>query len=156
MKSWIGAMLALFAAFGPAQAAGASSKEGDFYIISRGSTGEFLGSHKIFLRAASGLHQVQYCGQAYWVRPQTVAWSQIEQTNKRFVRIEYNRGLGWRPLCNRPGDQVTVADIGFQMEPRYVLGSSDAGLKRVNRFAAIAESFRGASGGRAARSYHGQ
>jgi len=130
-------------------------RAGDFYMISRADNGAFLGSHKIFREEADGLHEVEYCGQPYWVRDKTVAWSQVEQDNSRSVRVEFNRGKGWRPLCNRPGDQVRLTDIGYDMEPSYVLGSSDSGLRRINRFSAIAESFRAMAGGnKAARSYH--
>lgn len=127
---------------------------GDYYVISRGDRGQFLGSHRLFKETAPSLHKVSYCGETYWVRAKTVAWTQLEEENERTVNVEFNRGKGWLPVCSKPGDQVSLADIGIALPAREMLFTSEAELKRANRFAAIGQSFKvfGKSGPKS--SYH--
>lgn len=116
---------------------------GDFYLISRSGDGEFRGSHKIFHRQADGLRQVTYCEREYWVRPFTVAWTQLEVENERVVRVEFNRGKGWRPICENPEEQVTLKDLGIELDPTDLANDPDALENPVaSRFSAIGEAFR--------------
>jgi hypothetical protein len=116
---------------------------GDFFLISRGSDGEFRGSHKIFHRQANGLRLVTYCTREYWVRPYTVAWTQLEVENERVVRVEFNRRKGWRPICENPEEQVTLKDLGIELDPNDLANDPDALENPVaSRFSAIGEAFR--------------
>jgi hypothetical protein len=127
----------------------------DYYMISRGDDGLFLGSHKIFLRAADGLTQVKYCGRSYWVRPVTVAWTQVEMDNAHEVRVEFNRGKGWRPICERPTDYVTLEDLGVSMDPYIVVRTEGDDLTRVNKWQAVSKSLkRGDTTRRGSTTYH--
>ncbi|WP_209003742.1 hypothetical protein [Labrenzia sp. CE80] len=114
---------------------------GDFYLISRGDDGLFAGSHKIFQRESSGLRRVSYCGRNYWVRPVTVAWTQVEVENRKEVRVEFNMGKGWRPICEKPEKQVTLKDLGVTQDARVVLSTNGQDLDGINRFSAIRDSF---------------
>ncbi len=114
---------------------------GDIYLISRGRDGNFAGSHKVFQRESDGLRSVSYCGRNYWVRPVTVAWTQVEVENRHEVRVEFNFGKGWRPICDHPDRQVTLRDIGVTQDPRVVLHTNGRDLDSVNRFSAIRDSF---------------
>ncbi|WP_417683801.1 hypothetical protein [Roseibium sp.] len=114
---------------------------GDFYLISRGVGGDFIGSHKIYQRRSDGMAKVTYCGREYWVRPVTVAWTEIEVENRNQVRVEFNFGKGWRPICNSPEKQVTLRDLGVTQEARIVLGTNGRDLDATNRFSAIRDSF---------------
>jgi len=115
---------------------------GDFYLISRKPDGEFAGSHKIFHRPSSGLRLVTYCSREYWVRPYTVAWTQLEVENSREVRVEFNRSKGWRPICEQPEQQVTLKDLGIEIAPGDM--SDDIGDPEplATRFSAIGNAFR--------------
>jgi len=127
----------------------------DYYMISRGDDGMFVGSHKIFLRQADGLTLVQYCGRNYWVRPVTVAWTQVEMDNAREVRVEFNRGKGWRPICERPTDYVTLEDLGVKLDPYIVVRSEGDEITRVNKWSAVSKSFRrGDESKRGSATYH--
>ena len=136
----------LFAVLGALQvSADELPQPGDFYIISRDKNGEFVGSHKIFNREAPGLHLVTYCNRQYWVRPFTVAWTQIEVQNKRIVRVEFNQTKGWRPICERPEQQVTLKDLGIQIDPSAVERDTAAETNSqalASRFGAIGDAFR--------------
>jgi len=114
----------------------------DVYMISRNDNGLFHGSHKIFRRESEGLHKVEYCGRSYWVRPVTVAWTELEKEYKREVRIEFNWGKGWRPVCDRPTEYVTLADLGVDQEARFVVGSNGSDIKRASRFDEISKAFK--------------
>lgn len=130
--------------FGPALGQGLP-QPGDFYLISRTSAGDFVGSHKIFRRPAPGLRQVTYCNRTYWVRPYTVAWTQLEFENKREVRVEFNQSKGWRPLCERPEQQVTLKDLGIDIEAADVAREDvidDNQQSLASRFSAIGSAFR--------------
>ncbi|WP_269582052.1 hypothetical protein [Roseibium sp. Sym1] len=127
---------------------------GDTYIISRdGQT--FRGSHRIYNRMAEGLIKVEYCGRSYWVRYATVAWTQLEVEQDYEVRVEFNWGKGWRPICEHPEEQVTLKGLGVSEDPRIVVQSDGATISRVNRFAVIRKSFQTEGGDNAAKSYHG-
>ncbi|WP_417683802.1 hypothetical protein [Roseibium sp.] len=127
---------------GSAHAGGSSiPKPGDFYMIARDSAGEFAGSHKIFHRQSSGLYKVRYCQREYWVRAHTIAWTQVEVENNRRVKVEFNFGKGWRPLCENPERQVTLADIGLTEDARMILSQSEAQVGALSRFSAISNSF---------------
>lgn len=148
-------MAAAFAVTGSLAHAGNATGSIDYFMISRGDDGMFLGSHKIFLREADGLTQVQYCGRSYWVRPVTVAWTQLEMENSHEVRVEFNRGKGWRPICERPTDYVTLEDIGVTVDPYIVVLSEGSEITRVNKFQAVSKSFqRGDKTKRGAGTYH--
>ncbi|MCV0427478.1 MAG: hypothetical protein K5905_18625 [Roseibium sp.] len=127
---------------------------GDTYIISRDSNRVFRGSHRIYNRMSDGLVEVEYCGRAYWVRYATIAWTQLEVEQNYAVRVEFNWGKGWRPICNHPEEQVTLKGLGITEDPRVIVQNDGASVKRVNRFAAIRESFRPESGDNAAASFH--
>ncbi|MBO0344486.1 hypothetical protein J0X15_04555 [Roseibium sp. CAU 1637] len=130
----------------PAQAQDELPKPGDTYMISRAFGGVFAGSHKIYNEQMEGLYKVTYCGRAYWVLPYTVAWTQIEVENRRTMKVEYNFGKGWRPLCSNPDQQVSLDDLGIAREAREVIVayrsmSEDSGRGGGNRFSAIARAF---------------
>ncbi|GAA0781073.1 hypothetical protein E1180_20505 [Roseibium denhamense] len=127
---------------------------GDIYMISRDLNETFRGSHKIYQRKAKGLIEVQYCGRSYWVRYATVAWTQLEVEQRFVVRVESNWGKGWRPICANPEQQVNLARLGISEDPRVVMQNDGATVNRVNRFAAIRDSFRPAAGDKPTKSYH--
>ncbi|NKX66722.1 MULTISPECIES: hypothetical protein [Stappiaceae] len=146
---------ALALACANAQAGNNTPKPGDTYIISRDGNQLFRGSHRIYDRMADGLVAVQYCGRSYFVRYATVAWTQLEVQQDYKVRVEFNRGKGWRPICDHPEEQVTLEDLGVQDDPRLVVQNDGSSVKRVNRFAVIREAFKTTDGDNAAKSYHG-
>jgi len=127
---------------------------GDTYIISRDGNRIFRGSHRIYNRMSDGLVEVQYCGRSYWVRYATVAWTQLEVQQDYEVRVEFNWGKGWRPICDHPEEQVTLESLGVAEDPRVIVQNDGASVRRVNRFAAIRDAFRPEGGGDAAKSYH--
>ncbi|WP_417668611.1 hypothetical protein [Roseibium sp.] len=133
--------LGLCLAISSTQASAAFMMPGDFYLISRGSDGLFVGSHKIYQRMSEGLRKVSYCGRSYWVRPVTVAWTEVEVENRNEVRVEFNYGKGWRPICERPERQVTLTDLGITQSARIVLRTNGQDIDAVNRFSAIRDSF---------------
>jgi hypothetical protein len=137
------ALLVLLLAYAPVSAGAQGLPEpGDFYLISRNADGEFLGSHKIFNRSSDGLRLVTYCNREYWVRPYTVAWTQLEVENRREVRVEFNRSKGWRPICEQPEEQVTLKDLGIDIAPGEVTDDIDTPDNLANRFSAIGNAFR--------------
>ncbi|MTH96883.1 hypothetical protein [Roseibium sp. RKSG952] len=115
---------------------------GDFYMISREEDGKFLASHKIFQRESDGLMEVSYCGRAFWVRPKTVAWTELETDNLHHVRLEYNHGKGWVSVCEKPTDHVTLKLLGITMDADQVIRSDGAALRFMTRFSAISKSFK--------------
>lgn len=137
-----------------AVAGGKLPKSGDTYIISRDDNEMFRGSHRIYRRMADGLIKVQYCGRSYWVRYATVAWTELEVKQDYVVRVEYNRGKGWRPICAHPETQVTLNGLGISEDPRIVVQNDGITESRVNRFAAIRKSFQTEPAGKATKSYH--
>ena len=128
-------------ALSAAPTVGKTAFTADFFLISRNIDGGFIGSHKIFRRHSAGLRKVTYCDRDYWVRPVTVAWTEVEVENKHLVRIEYNIGKGWRPICERPEEQVTLKDLGVAVDARTVLYTNGRELDSINRFSAIRDSF---------------
>jgi len=120
--------------------AGAIPQPGDFYLISRDRSGIFVGSHKLFQDYTTGLKQVTYCRRAYYVRSHSVAWTQLEAELGHTVRVEYNFGRGWRPICDNPERQVTLKDIGINASARDVL-AGEADEKPKSRLAAIGAVF---------------
>ncbi|MEJ8476788.1 hypothetical protein [Roseibium algae] len=141
MKAWVLAAICFGLLTGSASSS-ALMTPGDFYLISREQNGVFTGSHKIFQRQSEGMHQVIYCGRSYWIRPVSVAWTQVEVENRREVRVEFNFGKGWRPICDKPERQVTLHDIGIDQDARIVLYTNGQDLGGVNRFSTIADSFK--------------
>ena len=130
-------------------------QHGDTYIISRDENHAFRGSHRIYNRNADGLVPVKYCGRSYYVRYATVAWTQLEVEQDYTVRVEFNRGKGWRPICEHPEEQVTLTSLGVMEDPRVILQDDGASVKSVNRFAAIRDSFRPITVEEAARTISG-
>lgn len=135
-------------------AGGGTPITGDTYLISRDGQ-HFRGSHRIYERMSDGLIEVEYCGRSYWVRYATVAWTQLEVEQKYEVRVEFNWGKGWRPICEHPEEQVTLQGLGVSEDPRIVVQDDGASIRRVNRFAVISKAFQTPAGEDAAKSYHG-
>ena len=126
----------------PALASGIP-QPGDFYLISRDRFGSFVGSHKLFLEYAQGLKQVRYCNRNYYVRSHSVAWTQLETEFGHSVRIEYNFGKGWRPICEHPEQHVTLADLGIEISAEDVLAGlseEDAPQSRLSAIGAVFQS----------------
>jgi hypothetical protein len=127
---------------------------GDFYLISRQIDGKFHGSHRVLEEEAAGYVSVVYCGRIVWVRPKSVAWTQIEAENKRLVGLEYSNGRGWVEVCPKAERQVGMPDIGIDEDPLVV--SNDGIYRQVpeNRFSKISKAFstKGKTGAKA--SYH--
>ncbi|MBD1545767.1 hypothetical protein [Roseibium aggregatum] len=137
------AILVLLSAIWPVSAnAQGLPQPGDFYLISRNADGEFVGSHKIFHRPSPGLRLVTYCNREYWVRPYTVAWTQLEVERRREVRVEFNRSKGWRPICEQPEQQVTLKDLGIEIAPGDVTDEIGEPEPLATRFSAIGNAFR--------------
>lgn len=155
-KNTVGIAL-IFLLFASTQAAGAGDlrASGDTFIISRDDNRTFRGSHRIYNRQSDGLVEVKYCGRSYWVRYATVAWTQLEVQQQFKVRVEYNRGRGWRPICDHPEEQVTLAGLGVSEDPRIVMQNDGVVKDQVSRFAAIRDAFSPRKGDEAAKSFHG-
>lgn len=127
---------------------------GDFYFISRDKHGDFRGSHKLYLEYSADLRKVSYCGRFYYVRSQSVAWTQSEAESGHTVQIEYNFGKGWRPICGQPQRQVTLADLGIDMSPEDFLAAENTEDKPVSRLSAISSRFNKTSNGDRDASFH--
>ncbi|WP_420332443.1 hypothetical protein [Roseibium sp.] len=127
---------------------------GDTYIISRDDNRNFRGSHRIYNRQSDGLVEVEYCNRSYWVRYATVAWTQLEVENDYEVRVEFNWGKGWRPICDRPDQQVTLEGLGISDDPRVVIQNGGTALDKANRFAAIRDAFNAQRKEKATKSFH--
>ncbi|CTQ62285.1 MAG: hypothetical protein RIE06_18780 [Roseibium album] len=144
----------LVASASGAIAQSAIPKIGDIYIISRDDNRIFRGSHRIYTRQADGLVEVEYCNRSYWVRAATVAWTQLEVEQSFVVRVEFNRGKGWRPICSHPEEQVTLRDLGITEDPRVVIQNDGPTVDKVKRFAAIRKAFNPKGTENAAQSFH--
>ncbi|MEP1930422.1 MAG: hypothetical protein ABJJ37_04005 [Roseibium sp.] len=118
--------------------AGSIPSAGDFYFISRDRHGDFLGSHKLYVERSSGLTMVKYCDRPYFVRTNTVAWTQLEFDRGHTVQIEYNFGKGWRPVCRRPHEEVSLIDLGIFMSPEELVARYEETYDRKNRLSTIA------------------
>jgi hypothetical protein len=132
-------LLALLCLAGPVRA-DALPVPGDIYLISRDRFGIFVGSHKLYQEDSRGLTKVSYCQRDYFVRSHSVAWAQLEGERGNTVRIEYNFGRGWRPICENPQRQVTLKDLGIKLSPEDVLAraaSDDAGQGRLSAIGAM-------------------
>ncbi|TYC58711.1 hypothetical protein FMN50_09715 [Rhodobacterales bacterium] len=136
--------------------AGGIPQPGDFYLISRDRFGDFVGSHKLFVKYSDGLTKVAYCRRPYFVRTNSVAWTQIEVERGNVVQIEFNFGRGWRPICANPERQVTLTDIGVEESPADVLAQADTSSEEAdsgrNRLSNIGPGFGGNDNG----TYHAQ
>ena len=137
-----GLVIACLGAMTASAQAGSAPQRADFHLISRADDGVFMGSHKIFKREADGLKKVSYCGKSYWVSAKTVAWTEVEAKHNRIVRVEYNSGKGWRPICAKPERQVTLADIGINVEAEEVATGNATALNWIHRFDAVRTAFR--------------
>lgn len=126
---------------GSAALADAIPKQGDFFLISRDRDGLFVGSHKLFTDYAEGLSKVSYCNRRYFVRSNSVAWTQVESQRGHRVQIEYNFGRGWRPICAGPERQVTLKDIGIDIHPEELLAQAAVRTNSQNRLSAIGSGF---------------
>lgn len=129
-------------------------KVGDTFIISRDNHHSFRGSHKIYNRLSDGLVEVQYCGRPYYVRYATVAWTQIETEAGNGVRIEFNRGKGWRPICDNPEQQVDLKKLGVTEDPKVVMHLGRLPLDPISRFTAIRKAFSQTGNSSSKNSYH--
>lgn len=147
------AALATWVAGGAARA-DAFPRPGDFYLISRNDSGVFVGSHKLFRDQSKGLTKVSYCRRSYFVRSHSVAWSLLEAERGNTVRIEYNFGRGWRPICENPERQVTLKDIGVSESAREVLAAEAPPSGARSRVSAIGAMFQPKSPTRGQGSYH--
>lgn len=121
--------------------AGGLPQPGDFYFMSRNSKGSFVGSHKLYLEYSKGMQKVQYCDRAYYVSSMSVAWTHAETKRGNTVQIEYNFGKGWRPICRKPQDQVTLSDIGIDMLPEEFLAQRKTATPVETRFSKISGVF---------------
>ncbi|NBN62112.1 hypothetical protein GWI72_05810 [Microvirga tunisiensis] len=135
-------LLSLFLALvvtAPPQATAELSTQEEFHIISRDKMNRFRGSHQLLRRPQDGFVQVLYCDQVYWVRPQTVAWTEREAERGFGLAIETNRGNGWRPVCQDPQAQVTLKDLN--LSPREERAVTTAPGARQFRFQEIQRGF---------------
>ncbi|MCV0427477.1 MAG: hypothetical protein K5905_18620 [Roseibium sp.] len=134
--------------------AGAIPRPGDFFLISRNDGGIFVGSHKLFEEYSSGLTKVSYCQRDYFVRAQSVAWTQIESKRGNTVRIELNFGRGWRPICLEPETQVTLKDFGISISAEdFLKGELDENSPK-SRLSAVRAVFQTKSPEEENKSYH--
>ena len=125
--------------------AGAIPRPGDFFLISRNDGGVFVGSHKLFEKFSSGLTKVSYCNRDYFVRTQSVAWTQIESKRGNTVSLEFNFGRGWRPICLEPENQVTLKDFGITMSAEDFLKGELEDTSPKSRLSAVRSVFQAKS-----------
>ncbi|WP_306144070.1 hypothetical protein [Roseibium sp. MMSF_3412] len=117
-------------------------KPGDYYLISRDHAGKFIGSHKLFKNESADTKRVSYCGNEYFVRDSSVAWTELEAEFGHIVHVEFNFGKGWRPICANPEREVTLADLGITMDAREVLAGLSTAPSTASRLATIGAMFR--------------
>ncbi|GAB4514985.1 MAG: hypothetical protein Tsb0019_13350 [Roseibium sp.] len=146
-------LLAFACLAGPARA-DVIPMPGDIYLISRDRFGYFVGSHKLYQEQSRGLKKVSYCSRDYFVRSHSVAWAQLETERGNRVRIEYNFGRGWRPICDNPQRQVTLEDLGIKLSPEDVIAQAESGDSGQNRLSAIGAMFQLNREGGAGNTYH--
>ena len=141
-------------ASGSVSAGGRMPENTDTFMVSRDANEKFLGSHRVFDRETTGLVNVEYCGRSYWVRPVTVAWTQLESEANRQVRIEWNWGKGWRPMCDNAEQEVTLEEIGIHLDADAVVASQGRIIGQANRFSAILKAFRQSGSSHTKASFH--
>ncbi|WP_148586849.1 hypothetical protein [Stappia sp. BW2] len=134
--------------------AGAIPRPGDFYLISRDRSGNFVGSHKLFTDYARGLNKVSYCERSYFVRSHSVAWTQVESERGNTVQVEFNFGRGWRPICGNPEQQVTLQDIGITVSARDLLAKTDEPSAPRSRLSVIGSIFQSDTSEEGHSTYH--
>lgn len=124
-----------------ALSAGPSLAASDYFLISRGKNDEFIASHKIQKLPRRDYKKLRLCGQDYWVRPFSVAWTKWEEKIGHTIRIEANQGYGWVVLCKQPTQNITLKDVGIytSLERTMELGEPDREVN--NRFQAIRRAF---------------
>lgn len=140
MKRFL-ALLVVMASMSGSAIAETPPLAGDYFLIARNTSGSFIGSHKVFTKLSVGTRKVQYCAYSYYVRGSTIAWSQIEARRGHIIRLEYNSGRGWRPICASPEQQVTLKDIGVKLSPQDYLNSLEENPKQKNLLASIKSFF---------------
>jgi hypothetical protein len=151
--------LALIASLFPGNVAFADAvpQSGDVYLISRDRNGVFAGSHKLFREDSYALKQVTYCNKRYFVRRQSVAWTELEAARGNVVQVEYNFGRGWHPICANPEKQVSLKDLGISKNAEDVVASADDDEKSPRNFlSAISSVFTGPKTKKTDDRYHGQ
>ncbi|WP_439527468.1 hypothetical protein [Pannonibacter sp.] len=131
------------AIFGQAVWADELPVEGDYFLIARQNDGSFSGSHKVLDKPGEGYVEATYCGRVFWVRPLTVAWTQMEVSEyRRRVALEFNAGRGWLPLCREAHKEVQLADLGITEEDFVVANGGDYSRPSTeSRFKAISDRF---------------
>lgn len=116
---------------------------GGTHIVSRDKNFDFRGSHKLYKRPTNGAVEVTYCEKSYWVRYQTIAWTQIESDLGYDVQVEVSRGNGWKPICNYPAKQVHLKGLGVTEDPHVVVQPDwKKKRRRINPFDEIRNFFR--------------
>lgn len=88
-----------------------SASANEIHIISRDGYGHFIKSQKIYDKKSRGMVSVAYCGQDYFAYPSTVAWTEYESENGRFLGVEAAAGKSWKLICRNPQEQVRYADL---------------------------------------------
>ncbi|WP_068089597.1 hypothetical protein [Polycladidibacter stylochi] len=119
----------------------AQVKQGDRYIIARETSGKFFEGHRVLTHYRSGYKFVQFCGQPYFVRPQTVVWSKQANVKGFRVNLEINSQDGWVVLCKSPEEQVTLKQVGIHQSLADAAKGPSPKQGIVNRFETIRNTF---------------
>lgn len=113
----------------------------DVFLISRGLDDEFIGSHEVQKMPRGGYKELRLCGQSYWVRPYSVAWTKWEEQLGHKIRLEVNQGYGWVVLCTKPTTQLNLKDVGIYASLEKTMEHGDPDKELTNRFQAIRRTF---------------
>lgn len=117
--------------------------DGDYHIRSADSSGRFNSSHEILPKQEEGYLKAVYCDQVFWVRINTVLWTEQEARAGRRMIIENNALKGRKPICKDPEKYVTLDSLKLnEREVERMRSESSPKSVRPNRLRTIREAFK--------------
>lgn len=117
--------------------------DGDYHIRSADPSGRFKSSHEILPNQEEGYLKAVYCDQVFWVRINTVLWTEQEARAGRRMVIENNALKGRKPVCANPEKYVTLDSLELnEREVERMRGEASPKTVRPNRLRTIREAFK--------------
>lgn len=120
-----------------------ASEDGDYHIRSADPSGRFNSSHEILPKQEEGYLKAVYCDQIFWVRINTVLWTEQEARAGRRMVIENNALKGRKPVCEDPEKYVTLDSLKLnEREVERMRSEASPKTVRPNRLRTIREAFK--------------
>lgn len=120
-----------------------TTPDGDYYIRALDPSGQFTGIHEILTQPEDGYYKAVYCDTPFWVRLNTVKWTEQESQAGRRLVIVNDKNSGREVICLNPERYVSLDNLDRENRNKQKFAKDAEAIDtKSSRLRTISEAFK--------------